>query len=177
MLNQPQWQMKQTAGPLWLFPLSFVSNNEFVKYYLCHRDLWAQHQVLKCSPEHPVHLVEKRAVVSDGAVSWTWFALFVLDNALQLCSYVAGVAAVPELLYQALLNALPRAAELLKVQICPYTKEKKHMFQNLTCSTMKQVIIFGLFTLEIKKLKNSREYLHIVNLSIYHPHYTIHVVE
>lgn len=59
--------------------------------------------------------MEEGAVVGNGAGFWTRETLLVLENAIQLRSRVAGVAAVFVLLYQALLNALPRAAELLKV--------------------------------------------------------------
>lgn len=61
--------------------------------------------------------MEEGAVVGDGAGLWARDTVLILDDAVQLGSCVAGVAAVPVLLYQALLDALPGAAELLKVQI------------------------------------------------------------
>lgn len=65
------------------------------------------------------------AVVGDGVSRRVREALPLLDDALQLGSRVAGVAAVPVLLHQALLDALPGTDELLKVQIWTCTAGEK----------------------------------------------------
>lgn len=67
--------------------------------------------------------MEERAVVGDGSGRGAGGALFLLDDAVQLGSGVARIAAVLVLLDQAALNALPRAAQILKVQLWPSTKE------------------------------------------------------
>lgn len=51
--------------------------------------------------------------------------LLILDDTLQMGPCVAGVAAVPVLLNQALFDALPGAAELLEVQIWSNATERK----------------------------------------------------
>lgn len=61
--------------------------------------------------------MEERAVVGDGAGLGAGGTLLILDDAVQLGSGITGVAAVLVLLDQAPLNALPRAAEVLKVQL------------------------------------------------------------
>lgn len=63
--------------------------------------------------------MEERAVVRDGAGLGTGGTLLFLDDVVQLGSGVAGIAAILVLLDQAPLNALPRAAEILKVQLWP----------------------------------------------------------
>lgn len=59
--------------------------------------------------------MEEGAVVCDGAGFWTQDTLLLLDDAVQLHSCVSGVAAVPVLLHQTPLDALPGAADVLEV--------------------------------------------------------------
>lgn len=69
--------------------------------------------------------MQEGAVVGDDVRLWTQYKLLILDDAVQLDSCVAEVAAVPVLRNQTLLNALPGAAELLKVQIWSYAHRRK----------------------------------------------------
>lgn len=61
--------------------------------------------------------MEERAVVGDGAGLGAGGTLLVLHDVLQLGPGVAGVTAVLVLLDQAALDVLPRAVEVLKVQL------------------------------------------------------------
>lgn len=82
-----------------------------------------QHKVLEGSLQHPAQLVNEGAVVGDGTGFGKRSTVLILNDALQLGTRVAGVAAVPELPDQALLHALPGVPELLEVQIWPHTWE------------------------------------------------------
>lgn len=59
--------------------------------------------------------MQEGAVVGNDVRLWTQYKLLILDDVVQIDSCVAEVAAVSVLLDQTLFNALPRAAEFLKV--------------------------------------------------------------
>lgn len=63
--------------------------------------------------------MEEGAVVGDGSGLCARETVLFLEDAVELVSGVVGVAAVLVLLHQTLLDALPGAAKLLQVQICP----------------------------------------------------------